>query len=265
MTVDASLRRILLVDSRAFTFEVMDKSSSLDISPEDQRAAWNLWNAEHRERAQGEVSRRQSELVEKWLVALGRKDLDLIDIGCGAGWLCERLAGYGNVTGIDLADEVVARAKKRLPSVHFVAGDFFALQFDAAGFDVAVSLEVLSHVVDQAAFLGRIAGLLRPGGMLMLATQNRPILERWTAIGPPAPGQIRRWVDAPSLRHLLDPNFDVMEMTSVLPVGNQGLLRLVNSGKINRALAAIFGQDRIDRFKERQLLGHTLMVLARRR
>jgi 2-polyprenyl-3-methyl-5-hydroxy-6-metoxy-1,4-benzoquinol methylase len=246
----------------------MDKSSRKDIALQDQRKAWNQWNAEHRELAQGEVSRRQAELVEKWIFDLGHKDLNVIDIGCGAGWMCERLSGCGRVTGTDLADEVVARAKQRLPTAHFVAGDFFELEFAPESFDVAVSLEVLSHVADQPAFLKRIAGLLRPGGLLMLATQNRPILERWSAIGGPMPGQIRRWVDAPTLRSLLNANFEVVQMTSVLPVGDQGLLRLINSGKLNRALRFVVGQsclNCLNRVKERFLLGHTLMVLARKR
>jgi SAM-dependent methyltransferase len=243
----------------------MDKSSRLDIALQDQRHAWNRWNAEYRERAQGEVSGRQADLVEKWIAALGRNNLTLIDVGCGAGWLCERLSEYGRVTGTDLADEVISRARMRLPQVQFFAGDFFTMEFARESFDVAVSLEVLSHVADQPGFLSRIARLLRPGGVLMLATQNRPVLERWSAIGGPIPGQLRRWVDAAGLRSLLKADFDIVELTSVLPVGDQGLLRLVNSRKVNRALALLSSQARIDGFKERMLLGHTLMVLARKR
>lgn len=243
----------------------MDKSSRTDIAPEEQRAAWNEWNAAYRENARGEVSLRQAQVIERWLSEHGQRDVALIDVDCGAGWMCERLLPFGRVTGTDWADEVVARAKRRLPQVQFLVGDFLALQIPAGQYDVAVSLEVLSHVADQAAFVGRIARLLRPGGLLMLATQNRPVLERWTAIGGPTPGQLRRWVDAPTLRKLVNEDFDVLELTSVLPVGDQGLLRFVNSRTINRALALMTGQAKIDRLKERHLLGHTLMLLARKR
>ena len=243
----------------------MDKSSGIDISLRDQRDAWNRWNAEAREHAQGEASKRQAAVVKHWLDTLALKELELIDIGCGAGWMCERLLNYGRVTGTDLADEVLKRAKDRLPQVCFVAGDFFELQFEDAHFDVAVVLEVLSHVTDRPAFLRRIARLLKPGGLLMLATQNRPVLERWSAIGPPSPGQIRRWVDSSSLRHLLASDFELLEMTSVLPVGDQGLLRIVNSTKFNRLLALFISQHVLDRAKERLMLGHTLMACAKKR
>lgn len=243
----------------------MDKSSRTDIAPREQRAAWNEWNAAYREHSRGEVSQRQAQLIEGWLSEYNQRDVDLIEVGCGTGWMCERLQPFGRVTGTDWADEVVERARQRLPQVRFLTGDFFALQIAPAQFDVAVSLEVLSHVADQPAFVGRIARLLRPGGLLMLATQNRPVLERWSAIGGPVPGQLRRWVDAPTLRKLVSADFEVLELTSILPVGDQGLLRFVNSRKANRALAVVAGQARIDRLKERCLLGHTLMVLARKR
>ena len=243
----------------------MDKSSRTDIAPQEQRAAWNEWNAAYREQARDVVSNRQAQVIQDWLTARAVNDAELIDVGCGAGWMCERLLRFGRVTGTDWADEVVERARQRLPEVNFIVGDFFALSIPSGRFDVAVSLEVLSHVADQPAFIARIADLLRPGGLLMLATQNRPVLERWTAIGGPTPGQLRRWVDAPKLRSLLGASFDIIELTSIHPVGDQGLLRLVNSRKINRALALVCGQQRIDRVKERCLLGHTLMVLARKR
>ena len=243
----------------------MDKSSRTDILLQDQRDSWNRWNTMWREQAQGEVSKRQAGVVEGWLGSLGRKDLGLIDIGCGAGWLCERLLHFGKVTGTDLADEVLERAKDRLPQVCFVAGDFFDLRFEDEQFDVAIALEVLSHVADQPAFLRQIARLLKKGGLLMLATQNRPVLERWSEIGGPIPGQIRRWVDSSSLRQLLASDFELLEMTSVLPVGDQGLLRIVNSVKLNRLLSLLVPQHVLDRTKERLLLGHTLMACARRR
>ena len=97
----------------------------------------------------------------------------------------------------------------------------------------------------------------------MLATQNRPILERWSAIGGPIPGQIRHWVDSKALRSLLEPAFEVEELTSICPAGDQGFLRFVNSRFVNWPAALLIGKTRRNRLKEKLLLGHTLMVLAR--
>ena len=243
----------------------MDKSSRTDIPVPDQRAMWNRWNAEFREVAPGKISIRQAELIERWIAGLNRTDLDLVDVGCGPGWMSERLTRFGQVTGTDLASEIIERARQRLPNVRLLAEDFLETSLKDQSFDVAVSLEVLSHVADQPAFLKRIARLLRPGGWLMLATQNRAILERCSHVGPPQPGQIRRWVDAPTLRRLLAPEFEVVHLTSIEPDGHEGFLWLINSGKLNRAAGKIINPEKINRTKERLLLGHTLMAMARKR
>ena len=231
---------------------------------EDQRRFWNAWNATTREHEQGEISLRQSRVVLDWLRELGRGDLDLLEVGCGAGWFCPRLAEFGQVVATDLSDEVLTRARARAPQVDFVAGDFMALDFGRERFDVVVALEVLSHVADQPAFVAKIARHLRPGGQLMLATQNRPVLERLNRIPPPAPGQLRRWVDAAELRALLQPAFRIEALFSATPLANRGVMRVLNSHKLNRPVRAVFG-DRFERLKESAGLGWTLMALASKR
>jgi 2-polyprenyl-3-methyl-5-hydroxy-6-metoxy-1,4-benzoquinol methylase len=139
------------------------------------------------------------------------------------------------------------------------------VQLPQGAFDVVVCLEVLSHVADQSAFITRVARLLRPGGLFMLATQNGPVLNRASTIGLPEPGQIRRWVSPSDLRSLLRPFFSILELTSVVPYGDQGFLRVVNSVKLNRMLGMLVAPRLLERTKERLLLGHTLMALARSR
>jgi 2-polyprenyl-3-methyl-5-hydroxy-6-metoxy-1,4-benzoquinol methylase len=228
-----------------------------------QQKFWNHWNASTREQRLGEIERRQAEIVCNWLREIGRNSLDMLEVGCGAGWLCPALVEFGCVTATDLSDQVLERAKKRVPSVKFIAGDFMALDFGAETFDVVVSLEVLSHVADQAAFLSKISKHLRAGGHLMLATQNRDVLERFNTIPPPKPGQLRHFVDSRELQDLLEPQFEVLELFSVTPLANRGFMRIVNSYKLNRALRVIVG-TRVDRFKEKRGWGWTLMALARK-
>lgn len=86
-----------------------------------QRTFWNQWNATHREHQRVEISLRQAAIVQAWLKAVGRRDLDIIDVGCGAGWLCPQLTPFGRVTGTDLSDEVLARARQRAPEVRYIA------------------------------------------------------------------------------------------------------------------------------------------------
>lgn len=242
-------------------------SSERDAQPIAlQQSFWDNWNTQHREAGIGEVSRDQREVVLAWLHAIGRTDLDILDVGCGAGWLDPSLKQFGAVTATDLSAEVLSRVCARVPHVEFIAGDFMTLPFKPASFDVAVSLEVLAHVADQAAFIARIHSLLRPRGWLMLATQNRPVLERHNAnsIQPAAPGQLRRWTDMGELRALMEPHFEVLEMFTKTPRASQGLLRLVNARPVRDAMRALVG-PRFEHLKERLGLGWTIMCLARAR
>jgi len=246
---------------------MLNSEQRYDAPMSEQVDFWNRWNAEAREASIGRVSIDQAETITGWLGRLGRRDLDIIDVGCGAGWLCERLTAFGRVTGTDLATDVVARAAQRLPAARFVAGDFMALDFAAQSFDVVTSLEVLPHVVDQAAFLEKIAGLLRPGGYFMIATQNRPVLEQ-NDIPPPAEGQIRHWVDRHELAELLGRRFEVVELLSRTPHYNNGFRRYLNSGKVHSILerTGLGGFSRaITVQQEKAWLGWTLMALARKK
>lgn len=240
-----------------------DDASRDPIPLDDQARAWSAWNAASRENRQLNVaSSRQGALVEDWVRALGRKDLRILDAGCGVGWMSQRLAQFGHVTGVDFAADVVERAKVRVPGAEFLAGDLMSVPL-VGKFDVIVMLEVLSHVADQPSLIERLASLLTPGGHLMIATQNRPVLERCSFVGPRIPGTIRQWVSAKELRALLEPRFSLETLTSVEPLGDRGLLRVLNSPKLCRVVDAVFGRDRYREFKERRLLGYSLVARAR--
>jgi 2-polyprenyl-3-methyl-5-hydroxy-6-metoxy-1,4-benzoquinol methylase len=229
-----------------------------------QQQFWNEWNSSTREQHLDEVSSRQAKIVRKWLDSMGRRDLDILEVGCGACWFCEELAEYGQVTGTDLSNDVLARAQKRMPHVKLVSGDFMALDFGTEQFDVTVALEVLSHVEDQPAFMAKLAKHLRSNGFLMLATQNQPVLHKYNRLAPPKPGQIRKWVNRQELISLLEKNFVVMNVSSVTLKANRGLMRILSSRTFNRFMALLMG-DRFQRFMEANDYGWTLMALAKKR
>ncbi|MCC6787808.1 MAG: class I SAM-dependent methyltransferase [Hyphomonadaceae bacterium] len=229
-----------------------------------QRDYWDAWNASNREQRLSEVSLDQREVVLGWLAGFDRTDLDLIEVGCGAGWLCPALKQFGRVTATDLSPQVLGRASQRVPDVRFVAGDFMALELAPASFDVVVSLEVLSHVADHQAFVQKLHTILRTGGHLMLATQNRPVLERFNDVPQTQPGQLRHWFDKPELEALLDPFFEVRHLQTITPVASKGPLRLVAGRKTKRLVRTVVGRS-IERALANAGLGWTLMVLARKR
>lgn len=240
------------------------EKQSFDIS--QQRAFWNSWNAKFREKNDklSGINERQASIITGWIKRFASTDLNILEVGCGTGWFCQRLTPFGRITGTDLSDDVLARSQVTYPEIQFVAGDFMELEFGSSRFDVIVSLEVLSHIADQRSFIKKIASLLRPGGYLALATQNRVALSRWSGVSQQSVGQLRKWVGVKDLRRLLLNDFDIIELKSIEPVGDQGILRFVNSYKINKMLSFFMSQQYLNDLKERLFLGHTLMVLAQK-
>ena len=99
-----------------------------------------------------------------------------LDVGCGAGLLCEPLARLGaSVTGVDAAPENIAAASAHAAgaglTIDYRCGD--VAQLGLTGFDLVTSMEVIEHVSDKSAFLSALAGTLAPGGLMVLSTPNR--------------------------------------------------------------------------------------------
>jgi SAM-dependent methyltransferase len=95
----------------------------------------------------------------------------VMDIGCGLGGFAAGLAAPGReVVGVDLSPEMIARARhagRDTPGLSFLCADFLESDFGAGGFDCVVSSAALHHMDTDAAVM-RMAGLLRPGGRLII-------------------------------------------------------------------------------------------------
>jgi len=235
---------------------------------EVQRAFWNEWDTKYRERSLEDLepdSIRRGRLALRWTETLKLgSGATILEVGCANGWLCEHLVTFGAVTGTDIADEVIARAQTRHPNIRFLAGDFSTLVLPAASFDVVVCLETLGCVANQPAFLAHIADLLKPGGHLILTTQNRFVYERYDGVAPQNPGQLRHWLFWSELRRLLRPRYRILRHTTVAPASQRGMLRVVTSRKLDRILGPVIGAEHLDRVRETLGFGRSLAVLARR-
>ncbi|WP_284126397.1 bifunctional 2-polyprenyl-6-hydroxyphenol methylase/3-demethylubiquinol 3-O-methyltransferase UbiG [Parerythrobacter aestuarii] len=109
-----------------------------------------------------------------------------LDVGCGAGLLCEPLARLGaDVTGVDAAAENVAAAKAHAEgiglSIDYRHGELAALGL--GGFDLVTCLEVIEHVADKEAFLATLVERLAPGGLMILSTPNKTAQSRLLLVG----------------------------------------------------------------------------------
>ena len=104
--------------------------------------------------------------------------LTLLDVGCGGGLLTEPMARLGaTVTGVDATERNAEVARVHAERMGLPIDYRFAAAADLVQenrqFDVVLNMEVIEHVADRAAFLVDCAALVRPGGLMFLATLNR--------------------------------------------------------------------------------------------
>jgi 2-polyprenyl-6-hydroxyphenyl methylase/3-demethylubiquinone-9 3-methyltransferase len=109
-----------------------------------------------------------------------------LDVGCGAGLLCEPLARLGaEVAGVDAAPENIEAAAAHAEgiglAIRYHAGELASLGLGT--FDLVTSMEVLEHVADKKAFLAALAAHLAPGGLMVLSTPNRTPQSRLLLVG----------------------------------------------------------------------------------
>ena len=97
----------------------------------------------------------------------GRRDLRLLDIGCGAGTMIEVLAEYGEVAGMDTSEEAVRYCRSRLPEVSFSAGRVPEALPDPGSLDVITAFDVIEHIPDEGPALAGIRDTLVPGGLFV--------------------------------------------------------------------------------------------------
>ena len=180
-------------------------------------------------------------------------DRSALDVGCGAGLLCEPLARLGaEVTGVDAAPENVAAASAHAEAmgldIRYMAGEVGALDFGGFGgqFDLVTAMEVLEHVADKRAFIAALEARLAPGGLLVLSTPNRTLTSRLLLSGAAeAVGAIPRgthdWRDFAMPEEVVallgEAGLDVTQRRGIAFSPTRGL-HLSNDERLNYILAA---------------------------
>ena len=243
----------------------MNTKNTTSPSLGEQQRFWNTWNATLRDpKNLNSWSLKRAETIIELVRSLAIEHPKILDFGCGTGWLTEQLAEFGATTGIDLANRVIEAAQCRAPHIKFIAGDIFQLQLPSVYYDIVVSQEVIAHIPDQAAYLDRAAEVLRSRGYLIISTPNKFVMDRsdW----PPQPtAHIEHWLTKARLKWLLCKHFNILRTTTIVPLGNRGILRLINSSKINAAMRILFSQDDLDRFKGWIGCGYNIVALAQKK
>lgn len=106
--------------------------------------------------------------------------LSLLDIGCGGGLLSEPMARLGAaVTGVDATPRNIEIARLHAEQsgvkaiyLHCAAEDLVS---QGQRYDVVLAMEIIEHVANVDAFLEACSRLLKPGGIMFMATMSRTI------------------------------------------------------------------------------------------
>ncbi|MBO6901496.1 MAG: class I SAM-dependent methyltransferase [Rhizobiaceae bacterium] len=105
-------------------------------------------------------------------------DDDILEVGCGSGATALLLApNVGHITASDISSEMIAigrekAAEAKVANIDFVRATPFDDAFPAAPYNAVLAFNFLHLTPDVPATLRRLAGLLRPGGLLISKTAN---------------------------------------------------------------------------------------------
>ena len=95
---------------------------------------------------------------------------EILDVGCGAGVpIARTLARRHHVTGVDMSQEMIHRARRNVPAGRFIRADITSTDFAPLSFEAVVAIYSIFHLPreEQPALFQRIHRWLRPGGYLL--------------------------------------------------------------------------------------------------
>lgn len=123
--------------------------------------------------------------------------LRLLDIGCGGGLLCEPMARLGaEVVGADAGEKNIAIARLHAEQsgldIDYRAETAEALAEAGEVFDIVLNMEVVEHVSDVPLYLQSCCKLVKPGGLMVVASINRTA--RAFALAIVAAERVLRWL-----------------------------------------------------------------------
>jgi len=191
---------------------------------EDVRAHYRGLAPAYGSRANQACERAYLDLARGHLAGAAR----ILEIGCGAGQLLERLEAPTRV-GCDLTLAMLQQAPPASTSSR-VNADATCLPIADASFDAALSVNLIEHVPQPRLLLSEAARVLRPGGTLLLITPNGnlsgllELLERLRLKLPEGP---HRFVHMHELAAWSQPHFALEQHRSILafPAGPRPLVQ----------------------------------------
>jgi GT2 family glycosyltransferase/glycosyltransferase involved in cell wall biosynthesis/SAM-dependent methyltransferase len=103
---------------------------------------------------------------------------DVLDVASGEGYGSDLLAQVAtSVVGVDIDATTVLYAEKQYvrPNLRYISASATSMPLEDNSVDVVVSYETIEHLEDHKAFMDEICRVLRPDGLLIISSPNRPI------------------------------------------------------------------------------------------
>lgn len=96
----------------------------------------------------------------------------VLDLGCGIGMPFDKFLSENGwkLTGIDIAENHVEKARQNIPSAEFKQGDFFDLEFDQGEFDAIVSFYAIFHIPreEHSKLLNKMKDWIKEDGAILI-------------------------------------------------------------------------------------------------
>lgn len=241
----------------------------------EERSWWDLWNTSYR--AKDNLDTIASELFAH-VAAVTHQAAQgqagrILEVACGAGALSRQL-NFSSYHGLDISSAAIEFAQKKMeeacqgrPSTAtYEAADFHNWPPTPDPVDLVLCVDAISCFREPQFVTCKMAGVLRSGGHLVVTTINPVVYNRIRRIGGVRleNGPVSHWLSRRELHDLiLKAGLSIERSYTIMPRGNMGWLRLINSARLNEAFgprcAAMFR-----RVKERAGLGQYRVVIARK-
>ncbi len=148
------------------------------------------------------------EHMHRYLLAMEcAAGLDVLDVASGEGYGSNLLAGVArSVVGVDISEDAVFHASEKYhqANLRYLQGDCVCLPINSASVDLVVSFETIEHHDQHEAMLREIRRVLRPDGVLLISSPNRPEYNR--ILDEPNPYHVKE-LDYQEFVSLLDAEF----------------------------------------------------------
>lgn len=190
--------------------------------------------------------------------------VEILDLGCGYGWMSKFLTNFGKYTGVDFSKNAIEFANKEF-GIHgkFILADETSISLglpEEKKFDIIVCSEVIEHVVDQNSFIEQISMFLKPNGYLILTTPNGLSWNEFSKIHDRKNMQpVENWLTPIKLEKLFyDNNFEILihEGRILFPA-----LRFKYTSLLSRMIDKITHALTVESYYMKNLRKHSLYLM----